>query len=243
MAAPDLWLVALSAAAAAAVAVLGVIPVIISGEVSPRLGWANALAAGLMLGAGYVLLQQGIALSPVASIAGAALGITLVFASHRLTDLAHVDLSHPEDLASATVPQIVTREVLHSAAEGVAIGVSFLVDPRLGLLMAGTLGLHNVAEGAAISAALLERGWRPARAALLSAGTMAAHVPAAVATAAWVGGGGRPWVLGFSAGAMFYLILVELMPESYRQRGHTGIAITASAAMSVVVLLHAILVG
>jgi hypothetical protein len=26
---------------------------------------------------------------------------------------------------------------------------------------------------------------------------------------------------------MFYLILVELMPESYRQRGHTGIAITA----------------
>ena len=71
----------------------------------------------------------------------------------------------------------------------------------------------------------------------------AAHVPAAVATAAWVGGGGRPWVLGFSAGAMFYLILVELMPESYRQRGHTGIAITASAAMSVVVLLHAILVG
>ena len=65
MVVPDLWLVALSAAAAAAVAVLGVIPVIVSGEVSPRLGWANALAAGLMLGAGYVLLQQGIALSPV----------------------------------------------------------------------------------------------------------------------------------------------------------------------------------
>ena len=64
-----------------------------------------------------------------------------------------------------------------------------------------------------------------------------------LATAAWIGVNGRPWGLGFSAGAMFYLILVELMPESYRQRGHTGIAITASAAMSVVVLLHAILVG
>ena len=66
---PDLWLVAVSAAAAAAAAVLGVIPVIVSGEVSPRLGWASALAAGLMLGAGYVLLQQGITLSPVGGIA------------------------------------------------------------------------------------------------------------------------------------------------------------------------------
>ncbi|TDJ57500.1 MAG: hypothetical protein E2O47_00025 [Gemmatimonadetes bacterium] len=240
---PDLWLVALSAAAAAAAAVLGVIPVIVSGEVSPRLGWANALAAGLMLGAGYVLLQQGITLSPVGGIAGSVLGVTFVFASHRFTNLADVDLSRPQDLTSATVPQIVTRELLHSAAEGVAIGAGFLVDPRLGLLMAGTLGLHNVAEGAAISAALIERGWHPGKAALLSAGTMTSHVPAAVATAAWIGAGGRPWVLGFSAGAMFYLILVELMPESYRQRGPTGIAITASAAMSVVVLLHAILVG
>jgi len=240
---PDLWLVALSAAAAAAAAAFGVIPVIIAGEVSPRLGWANALAAGLMLGAGYVLLQQGLALSPLGGIAGSVLGITFVFAGHRFTDLTHVDLSRPEDHASATVSQIVTREVLHSAAEGVAIGMGFLVDPRLGLLMAGTLGLHNVAEGAAVSAALIERGWRPASAALLSAGTMAAHVPAAVATAAWIGVDARPWGLGFSAGAMFYLILVELMPESYRQRGHTGIAITASAAMSIVVLLHAILVG
>ncbi len=240
---PDLWLVALSAAAAAAAATLGVIPVIIAGEVSPRLGWANALAAGLMLGAGYVLLQQGLAISPVGGIAGSVIGITFVFVSHRFTDLTQVDLSQPDDHASASVSQIVTREVLHSTAEGVAIGMGFLVDPRLGLLMAGTLGLHNVAEGAAISAALIERGWHPAKAALLSAGTMATHVPAAVATAAWVGVNGRPWGLGFSAGAMFYLILVELMPESYRQRGHTGIAITASAAMSIVVLLHAILVS
>ena len=240
---PDLWLVALSAAAAAAAATLGVIPVIIAGEVSPRLGWANALAAGLMLGAGYVLLHRGLALSPVGGIAGSVIGITFVFISHRFTDLTQVDLSRPADLTSATVSQIVTREVLHSTAEGVAIGMGFLVDPRLGLLMAGTLGLHNVAEGAAISAALIERGWRPAKAALLSAGTMATHVPAAVATVAWVGVNGLPWGLGFSAGAMFYLILVELIPESYRQRGHTGIAITASAAMSIVVLLHAILVS
>jgi ZIP family zinc transporter len=240
---PDLWLVALSAAAAAAAATLGVIPVIIAGEVSPRLGWANALAAGLMLGAGYVLLQQGLALSPVGGIAGAVLGITLVFAGHRFTHLTRVDLSRPEDHAAATVSQIVTREALHSAAEGVAIGMGFVVDPRLGLLMAGILGLHNIAEGAAISAALIERGWGPAKAALLSAGVMTTYVPAAVATAAWIGTNARPWGLGFSAGAMFYLILVELMPESYRQRGHTGIAITASAAMSIVVLLHAILVG
>ena len=42
---------------------------------------------------------------------------------------------------------------------------------------------------------------------------------------------------------MFYLVLVELLPESYHQRGHTGIAIAASAAISIVVLVDALLLG
>ena len=63
---PDLWLIALASAGAALAATLGVVPVVLKGEVSPRLGWANALASGIMFGAGYILLQQGIALRPAA---------------------------------------------------------------------------------------------------------------------------------------------------------------------------------
>ncbi len=46
-----------------------------------------------------------------------------------------------------------------------------------------------------------------------------------------------PWVTGFSVGALLYLLLVELLPESYRQAGHTSIALVTLVAMGMVVLL------
>lgn len=239
----DPWLVALTAFLAACSASLGVIPVLLKGDLPGRLGWANALAAGLMMGAGYALLTRGIDLSPVGGLAGAVAGVVFVFGSHHLADLTRVDLSRPDDHSSASTREILWREVLHSAAEGVAIGVSFLVNPSMGILMAATMALHNVAEGSAISAALMARSTSALPAALASSAAMMSHVPAAVAAVLWIGPAGLSWGLGFAAGAMSYLVLVELLPESYRQRGHTGIAITASAAMGFVVLLHAVLIG
>ena len=46
-----------------------------------------------------------------------------------------------------------------------------------------------------------------------------------------------PWALGFAAGALIYLLLVELLPESYHQAGHTSIALVALLAMAMVVSL------
>ena len=162
---------------------------------------------------------------------------------YRLTLLSQVDLSRPNDRGAASVRQVVQRGAFHSAAEGIAIGVGFLVDPLLGLFLAGTLALHNVAEGTAIVAALTARGWSMPGAALLAVGTKSTHIPMAVATAVWLGQAALPAGLGFAAGSMFYLVLVDLLPESYLQRGHTGIAIAASAAISIVVLVEALLLG
>jgi zinc transporter ZupT len=240
---PDLLLVTLVSTAAALAGAFGIIPVLIRGAVSPRLGWANALAAGIMLGVGYLLLRQGIELGPTAGVVGATLGIALVWASHWATHMEAVDLSDPVMVKGAPVRDLLIREGIHSAAEGVAIGVGFVIDPVLGLLLVGTIGLHNMAEGAALSAAFMARGAGPSSAAALSAAAMLTHVPAAVGAAAFIAGNGRSWGLGFAAGTMLYLVFVELAPESYRQRGHTGIAITASAAMSIVVLLGVLLTG
>jgi zinc transporter ZupT len=44
-----------------------------------------------------------------------------------------------------------------------------------------------------------------------------------------------PWAIGFSVGALLYLIFSELLPESYAQAGHTSIALVALLAMAVVV--------
>ena len=46
-----------------------------------------------------------------------------------------------------------------------------------------------------------------------------------------------PWAIGFSVGALVYLVLVELLPESYRQAGPTSIALVTLVAMGIVVAL------
>ena len=46
-----------------------------------------------------------------------------------------------------------------------------------------------------------------------------------------------PWALGASFGALLYLVVAELLPESYRQTGRTGIAVVFSVAAGIVALL------
>jgi zinc transporter ZupT len=50
-----------------------------------------------------------------------------------------------------------------------------------------------------------------------------------------------PWALGFAVGALVNLVMIELLPESYRESGPTGIALVASVAMSMVVLVKGVL--
>ncbi len=44
-----------------------------------------------------------------------------------------------------------------------------------------------------------------------------------------------PWAIGFAVGSLIYLVLAELLPESYRQAGHTSIALVTLVTMGIVV--------
>ena len=46
-----------------------------------------------------------------------------------------------------------------------------------------------------------------------------------------------PWAVGFAVGALVFLVLVELLPESYHQAGLTSIALVTLGAMGIVVAL------
>ena len=47
-----------------------------------------------------------------------------------------------------------------------------------------------------------------------------------------------PWAVGFSTGALIYLVVAELLPESYERVGTTTIALVTVAAMGVVASLR-----
>jgi zinc transporter ZupT len=197
-----------------------------AGTAEHVLAWANASAAGLMLGIAYAVLTAGTALSPLGGTLGAAVGVGLVHVLGTWT-------------RSALAQRVVTASALHSAAEGIAIGAAAALAPAFGLFLVLTFALHNVSEGAVLGSAVSARGrgaWSAAREA-----TVARTAQPALAAVTLVVLRGAPallpWALGLSAGALVYLVLAELLPGSYRFTGRTSIAVVVSVAAGIVALL------
>lgn len=225
---------------AAFAAGLGVVPQAVSGRLPLRfLGWGNALAAGLMLGVAYALLTEGLTDHYLAGGAGAVLGVGFVRLAHLATGVQDLDLNRLDDLHPAYGYQVVLVNVLHGAYEGVAIGAAMLVSLPFGISMALALAVHNIPEAMAFTAILERRGVRLRHAAGLAVATNVNQVLVSVVVFVVVGSLPvlLPWAIGFAVGALIYLLLAELLPESYAQAGHTSIALVTLVAMGIVVAL------
>ncbi len=233
--------VAALAVLAAATAALGAVPLTLRRSLPrPWLGWANAIASGLMLGASYVLTEAALAWPPLATAAGAVAGILLVVKLHRWIGTADLERNLTRTQATGYSRKIFLATLVHAAAEGLALGVALTLDLRLGVLMALALAVHNVAEGATLCAVLAGHGVRLPRAAGLAVVADLPTVPAALGALAaiqlWPAL--APWLLGLSIGALIYLVMVDLLPEAYRQAGHVPIAVLVSITLGAIILLE-----
>lgn len=225
---------------AAASAALGVLPHAVMGRVAlPVLGWSNALASGLMLGVAYSLLYVGLGHQVLFGALGALIGLVSVRVTHYGTGTEDVDLNRLDDAGPAYGYQVLLVNTLHAAYEGVAIGAAMLVSLPFGISLAVALAFHNIPEAMVLTAILRSRDLRLDHAAALAAGVNLNQVLLAVVTFSVVTALPvlLPWVIGFSVGALIYLVLVELLPESYHQTGPTSIALVTLVAMGIVVAL------
>ena len=218
----------------------GVVPHAVLGRLAPPvLGWGNALASGLMLGVAYSLTTvQGDA-DVLRGAAGAVLGLVLVRLTHAFTGVQDLDLNRLDELSPAYGYQLFLVNTLHAAYEGVAIGVAMLVSFPFGVSMAAALAVHNIPEAMVFTTVLRERGVKLLHAGVLVVATNLNQVLLAVVTYSVLAvlPAARPWTLGFAVGSLIYLVLVELLPESYRQAGHTSISVVTLVAMGIVVAL------
>ena len=225
---------------AALAAVLGVLPLAIPGLPRlPAIGWANALAAGLMMGVAYTLLTTGLGGGLAQGAVGAIIGILFVRTTHAITDTGELDLARLDDIGPAHGYKVLLADTLHAAHEGIAIGAAMSLSLPLGISMAVALGVHNVPEAMILGRVLTRQGTGLGRAAGLAVATNINQVLLAVVAFSVITAVPAllPWVIGFSVGALLYLVLVELLPESYRQAGHRSIALVTLVAMGMVVLL------
>jgi ZIP family zinc transporter len=128
---------------------------------------------------------------------------------------------------------LVLAITMHNIPEGLAIGVAFgaaAADGSAGLLagaaaLAIGIGVQDVPEGLAVSMPLRRDGMSRGRSFWYGQLSGLVEPAAAVLAAAAVGlsRGILPYALGFSAGAMIYVVVEEVIPES-QTGGNSDIA-------------------
>ena len=124
---------------------------------------------------------------------------------------------------------LLTAITLHNIPEGMAVGLAFALAAQHGGLAAAWalalgIGIQNFPEGAAVSLPLRQEGhsqWRAFRGGMLSGAVEPLFGVAVVFISGWAGGL-MPWFLSFAAGAMFYVVVRELVPESRGDGGTWG---------------------
>lgn len=244
MAEHPVFLVLALSAAAAATAAIGVLPLAGRTRLPSRwLAWANAIAAGTMLAAAYVMAQAGLDGPPLAMGAGALAGITFIHWSHAIAGTQDLGLNRLADTDPGYGYQVLLVSSLHSGAEGLAIGTAMAVDISLGTFVAVAIAVHNIPEATLVGAVFRSRGDTLGRVAVLAVVSDGAIVFTAVAAFAVVAAAPSlvPYSLGFAAGALIYLVTVDLLPESYGQARATTIALVTILAMGLVIAMQGLL--
>jgi zinc transporter ZupT len=122
----------------------------------------------------------------------------------------------------------------------VAVGVSFGGGVTLATVITVAIAVHNVPEGVAITAVLRPQGISVLRCAgwsiVSSLPQPVMAVPAFLFVEAFRPA--LPWGLGFAAGAMIFMVLVELLPEAFEEGRRTPVATLATATVIGMVLFQ-----
>ena len=172
---------------------------------------------------------------------GFLLGIVFLLVLDSLIPHLHLNSSKPEGVKAKLkkTTMMVLAVTLHNIPEGMAVGVAFAgaIAGNTGITIAGAMALaigiaiQNFPEGAIISMPLKSEGVSKFKA--FWYGTLSGIVePIGAIITIWLTGlvvPILPYLLSFAAGAMIYVVVEELIPESqsgeHSNIGTIGVAI------------------
>ncbi len=162
--------------------------------------------------------------------AGFLLGVAFLLALDSVLPHLHAGADEPEGVPTGwkRTTLLVSAVTLHNIPEGMSVGLLFALAAQAegaagdaylarALALAVGIGLQNFPEGAAISLPLAREGMGRGRA--FAMGSLSGIVEPVfgmlvVLAAAWIEPF-MPWLLSFAAGAMMYVVVEELIPESH----------------------------
>lgn len=192
------------------------IPAINMSEEQGKIAWIPA-AAGFLLGMGFLLLLD------------------------TLTPHLHLNEDTPEGIPAnlKKTTMLVLAVTLHNIPEGMAVGVTFagMMMGNMMISMAGAFALsigiaiQNFPEGAIISMPLRSEGYSKSKSFLYGTASGVVEPLAALMTILLTSlvVPILPYLLAFAAGAMIYVVVEELIPESqigeHTNIGTIGVAV------------------
>ena len=181
------------------------------------LGYANAMAAGLMLAASFALVIEGYNFGSLKTLLGMLIGVIFVVLGEKLLQGEETpDFNDIKKLGARQGFLIIAIMTIHSAAEGIGLGVAFGGGQDLGWFATIAIGIHNIPEGLAIALVCIPKGMRVRTAVLWSIFSSLPQPLLAVPSFMFVQvlQPLLPIGLGVAAGAMFWMVFAEILPES-----------------------------
>lgn len=151
-------------------------------------------------------------------------GLFLLLADHLIPHIHQSDPNHPEGIHTSLRRSIllVLAVTLHNIPEGLAFGVLFGMVATEPTMLAGAItlaigiGIQNIPEGAAVSIPLRKEGFSRSRSFFYGQGSGIVE-PIGAVIGAWFASSVHfmlPFALSFAAGAMIFVVIEELIPES-----------------------------
>ncbi|BBN11483.1 hypothetical protein Mp_5g12280 [Marchantia polymorpha subsp. ruderalis] len=239
----DVSLVAMLTLLMAVVTGLGATPFFFMKVEAQYAGICNGIASGVMLAASFDLIQEGQKHGGGTwVVVGILFGSFFIFYCQKVLDkYEDVKMMELKGADARKMVLVIGIMFLHSLGEGAGVGVSYAGPQGLpqGLVVSIAIAVHNIPEGMAVCMVLTSRGVRAHHAMLWSIFTSLPQplvaVPAFVCAQAFQKF--LPLCMGFAAGCMVWMVLAEVIPESFKDASHSQVASAATLSVACMEIL------
>ncbi len=212
-------------------------------------------ASGVMVAAGvWSLLIPSIDMageSIIPAAVGFLSGVAFLLLIDELTPHLHVGTQKTEGLRSrlSRTAMLALAVTIHNLPEGMAVGVVFAGESHgltLSAAFAVSIGIaiQNIPEGAIISMPMFAEGNSRFKSFLIGSlsGVVEPIGSVAILLLAGALGVALPYLLAFAAGAMMYVVVEELIPETAQGR-HTNLSTIGFALGFVLMMVMDVMLG